>query len=303
MHLTHRGWVHHATSSVHRELLASFWGKIGSTTRWPIGVLGITVRATRGVYPGADPVPSHHSLLARESSDILGKRNRVPAELPQAARPRQRYETDLHVLERDKHGLNQGRTIEERLQIIERKTKAGIHVVQITEARDDVLTALLQRHGIHLPATTETGPVTAFGNAIVRLQIGQLIPSGNRDAASSHAILPSLQDLHVIRDRWRWRIRRMEGWETFITLMTLEKHHARQNRMHGLRCSKGHVAQAHVVLRNTDRKLLQRHHKMPRTNLLQTLPTAKIHPLLPSFFELCPRNSLPSITQSSRATP
>ena len=112
---------------------------------------------------------------------------------------------------------------------------------------------------IHIFLAAQTRSRAAQRKTIRSIKRRQLVPRCNFDAAHSHTILPLLQDLHLLRNGRRRHVRRVKRREALLAVITRKQHHARQNRVHRLHCTQRRIAQVHVIFRNTDWEVFQRH--------------------------------------------
>ena len=93
-----------------------------------IRIRGIIPRTAHRIHSIADTIILHQIHALRERRQILRERQRIPTELTQA-RPRNRYEVHLHVLESNQHGLYQSCVRKQIIQIIYREPEAWIHMI------------------------------------------------------------------------------------------------------------------------------------------------------------------------------
>ena len=120
---------------------------------------------------------------------------------------------------------------------------------------------------IHIFLAAQTSSRAAQSETIWSIKRRQLVPHCDFNAAHSHTILPLLQDLHLLRNGRRRHVRRVKRRKALLAVITREQHHARQNRVHRLHCTQRRIAQVHIIFRNTDWDVFQRHDHVLFCNL------------------------------------
>ena len=180
-----------------------------------------------------------------ETGYILWKRNYVASKLLKASFLNS-DEIHLHVVQGNQHGLNNSRMLKQLSQIINRKPEARIHVIVGGSPsyynRRSGVTTLISQLFIHVTLATRTHATIRSCNQICLNQRRCVLPAVYFYAAGGKAVRATFQKFHLASDRRRRLVRRMESRETLHAHSTMEKHHARQDRMHCLNSPEGRLA-------------------------------------------------------------
>ena len=235
-----------------------------------------SARAKLGVHAVPDLVAAHQAHALRKGRRVLREGDHILPELRQA-RLLRCHEGHLHVLERNEHGLRQRRRVEESRQLLVRKHPHRIHVVSLTEFRDDgalSIEALVPPFLLEFHVAPTTRAAVLPSNQEVRLrslQRRQLIPLSDLHIARGNAIRTTPQQLKLqVLGRLERRVKR---WKTLTARVASEKHHTTQHRLLRTHSLQRPLPQHHVELRHAQRQRLHRQHDdaLPQELRLHTL--------------------------------